>query len=379
MTTAAPTLTTAPALRALQLLTAVLLVLHAALVVALCLLDLPSGPLGVVAAGAAVICAVLAAALFLMDLAPRLSMAPGVLAAAGAGAALTASAAGQAGGGQLWPWVTPLALIAAADLAVTRGRKVPVALLGACTAGAVTAVATENWWTGLTAAVVFVLCLAAMLAQLWVQEVAEHSDRARRGAVSAERDRFAAELHDIQGHTLQVIVLKSELAARLAAADPARAAAEMRQVETLAREALRDTREVVQGYRPVSLTAEIANAVRILAAAGVQCPTPDPVRVRPDHERLLALLVREATTNVLRHSAATRAEIVLTGAGLTIVNDAPLAGSDSGGGLAALAGRFAAAGGELTWRRGDDDFTVSATLAIDGVAQPGRRGPVRPP
>ncbi|WP_306210139.1 sensor histidine kinase [Actinoplanes sp. RD1] len=325
MTAAVPALPPASALRALRLFTTGSLLAVAGFVAVLCLRDLPAGALGEVARAAVLVSTPLAAALFVMGLHPRLSRAPGVLTFAAAAAALTACVAGQAGGGQLWPWVTPSALVAAAALAHAPDRKAPVSLLVAGVTGAATAAATGDWWTGVTGAVAYLLCLAALLAQLWVQQVAERADQARRGAVTAERDRFAAELHDIQGHTLQVIVLKSELAARLAGADPGRAAAEMRQVETLAREALRDTREVVHGYRPVSLTDEIANAARILAAAGVQCHTPSSIHVSPEHERLLALLVREATTNMLRHSTATRAGIIHTAGSLTIVNDAPLA------------------------------------------------------
>ena len=191
------------------------------------------------------------------------------------------------------------------------------------------------------------------------------------GSVAGERLRFAAELHDIQGHSLQVIALKSELAARLVADDPARAVAEMREVESLARQALRDTREVAHGYRTVSLTTEIANATRVLAAAGVSCTTSSSLPVVPPAaERLLGLVVREATTNVIRHSRAARAEITLTPQGdavrLLVTNDAALVSTPetavTGGGLAGLADRFAAAGGTLTWHRDADTFTVTAEV-----------------
>ena len=176
----------------------------------------------------------------------------------------------------------------------------------------------------------------------------------RDEAVSGERLRFAADLHDIQGHSLQVIALKSELAARLAFADPARAVAEMREVEVLARQALGDTREVVRGYREVSLEQEIGNARRVLAAAGVDCQivrAPELPRLSGPDEHLLGLIVREGTTNVIRHSQANRAEIALTagadGTRLRFVNDAPLAApaDGPGGGLAGLAARFEGAGG----------------------------------
>ncbi|TMR05036.1 histidine kinase, partial [Nonomuraea turkmeniaca] len=158
------------------------------------------------------------------------------------------------------------------------------------------------------------------LGMLWAWDVAERLNAARRLsaelAVKDERLRFAADLHDIQGHHLQVIALKSELAARLAGADPARAAEEMNEVRRLAADALRDTRAVVQGYRRVTLEEEIANATRVLAAAGIDArmeldPAAAPGLLPDPGRRLLGLVMREATTNVLRHSRARQAEVSL--------------------------------------------------------------------
>ncbi len=304
----------------------------------------------------------------------------------GAVAGLAACLGAQAAGGELWPWVLPPALVTGAAMTATGWPRLPVAGLGVTLTGIGTGAVTADWWTGATAAAATALCIGSVMAQVWMWDVATATDRARRGeaaaAVVAERLRFAAELHDIQGHSLQVIVLKSELAARLAQADPGRAATEMREVETLARDALRDTREVVHGYRAVSLGTEVANAVRVLAAAGVDCATRlagDPA-VPAGHERLFALVVREATTNIIRHSAAARAAITVDAAAdglrLTVTNDAPLpavpatpggtagstAGGTAGGGLDGLAQRVAAAGGRLDRRRGAETFEVVATL-----------------
>ncbi|MCF4120911.1 histidine kinase [Antribacter sp. KLBMP9083] len=223
----------------------------------------------------------------------------------------------------------------------------------------------------------------AMVGMLHAWQVAARLDDARRLAgelaVADERLRFAADLHDIQGHHLQVIALKSELAARLAEADPTRAAEQMREVQQLAGDALRETRALVQGYRRTTLDAEIANASRVLAAAGVN------VRADVDADlaaslthgprSLLGLVVREATTNVLRHSRATRAAIVLVpddaGARLVIDNDGAggtwpgggRAGTGDGTGLASLAERLDAVGGRLSWTSEDDRFVVTATVA----------------
>jgi two-component system, NarL family, sensor histidine kinase DesK len=226
---------------------------------------------------------------------------------------------------------------------------------------------------------------ATLLGLLWGWEVAARLERARRLsaelAVADERLRFAADLHDIQGHHLQVIALKSELAARLADADPARAAAEMREVQQLATEALQDTRAVMQGYRRTSLDAEIANATRVLAAAGIDArlqvdPAANTDRLSETSRNLLGLLMREATTNVLRHSQARRTEVdyrVEAGmARLRVGNDGAVAGPSAsrGTGLDMLAERLAAVGGTLTREHQGDRFVVAVSLPLDASTGP---------
>ncbi|GAA1550892.1 hypothetical protein GCM10009678_37250 [Actinomadura kijaniata] len=225
----------------------------------------------------------------------------------------------------------------------------------------------------------------AVLGPLWAWDVAARLDGARRLsaelAVREERLRFSADLHDIQGHHLQVIALKSELAARLAAADPARAATEMAEVHTLAVTALQDTRALVQGYRRTTLDEEIANATRVLTAADIDARTdpspgdPGPGDLPPATRHLLGLVMRETVTNILRHSHARNARVAYAvtaaEARLTITNDgvptpdaAPGTASD-GTGLTTLADRLRAAGGTLTWERTDDRFTVTAVVPTE--------------
>jgi two-component system, NarL family, sensor histidine kinase DesK len=226
---------------------------------------------------------------------------------------------------------------------------------------------------------------ATMLGILWGWEVAARLERARRLsaelAVKDERLRFAADLHDIQGHHLQVIALKSELAARLAQTDPARAAVEMQQVQRPSTEALRDTRAVVQGYRRTSLDEEIANATRVLAAADIDArmqldADTDSDRLSETSRHLLGLVVREATTNVLRHSQAERAQVdyrVAAGvAQLRMGNDGAVdqPGASPGSGLRTLAERLVAAGGTLTWEQDGDRFVVVASLPLDARTGP---------
>lgn len=233
---------------------------------------------------------------------------------------------------------------------------------------------------GVITAVVLVASLSTIIwVQWWAFDVARQLERARRLtaelAVARERLRFAAELHDIQGHHLQVIALKSELAARLNAKRPEAATALMREVQGLAHDALRDTREVVAGYRRMSVRGEITNATRVLGAAGIDASAalpPGEPRWRPEVERELGLLVREATTNLLRHATPSRAEFALTATdtavALRVHNDGAEAAGGGGvdsTGLTGLRDRFTAAGGSLDWRQVDGEFTVSARLPLE--------------
>lgn len=217
------------------------------------------------------------------------------------------------------------------------------------------------------------------LGMLWAWDIAARLTQTRRLAaelaVKDERLRFAADLHDIQGHHLQVIALKSELAARLVEADPARAAAEMKEVQRLSTDALQDTRALVQGYRRTTLDAEIANAARVLASAGIDTRLERgrdaDERALPETGRhLLGLVMREATTNVLRHSQARQAEVdyqVTDGiARLRVGNDGAAGppGAGTGSGLRTLAERLDAAGGTLSWEHDGDRFEVAASLPV---------------
>jgi two-component system sensor histidine kinase DesK len=126
----------------------------------------------------------------------------------------------------------------------------------------------------------------------------------------AERERIARDLHDLLGHTLSVIVLKAEVASKLADRDPARAAREIREVEAISREALNEVRAAVTGYRAGGLSGELTRLSDALRSAGIEVETStEPVPLSAAQEGVLALSVREAVTNVLRHSAARRCRI----------------------------------------------------------------------
>jgi two-component system sensor histidine kinase DesK len=122
----------------------------------------------------------------------------------------------------------------------------------------------------------------------------------------AERERIARDLHDVLGHTLSVITLKSELAGKLIDRDPQRAGKEIREVEQISRQALSDVRDAIRGYRSQGLVAELAQAKTTLETAGltVQCDAATTMKLPAVQESVLSLAVREAVTNVVRHAQA---------------------------------------------------------------------------
>jgi two-component system sensor histidine kinase DesK len=183
-------------------------------------------------------------------------------------------------------------------------------------------------------------------ALLAAREAAEHL------AAIAERERIARDLHDLLGHTLSVIVIKSELAAKLADRDPVRASAEIRDVERISRTALQEVRRAIHGFRGESVEQELATGKASLAAAGVELVTSvGRLDLPPEVERALALGVREALTNVIRHSKATRCEVSAEyrpGTISLIVQDNGIGGSGAEGtGLSGMRTRLAEVGGEV--------------------------------
>lgn len=129
----------------------------------------------------------------------------------------------------------------------------------------------------------------------------------------AERERIARDLHDVLGHTLSVITLKSELAGKLIDRDPKRAGKEIREVEEISRKALSDVRDAIRGYRSKGLAAELAQAKTTLETAGltVQCDASTSMQIPAMQESVLSLAVREAVTNVVRHARASNCRMRL--------------------------------------------------------------------
>jgi two-component system, NarL family, sensor histidine kinase DesK len=203
-------------------------------------------------------------------------------------------------------------------------------------------------------------------------ELAEAREELARNAVAEERLRFARDLHDLLGHSLSLIALKSELAGRLAEADPARARAEMADVEAAARRALAEVRDAVSGYRQVSCAQALAEARSALSGAGIAVRVPARVPTLPGPvDAALGWVVREATTNVLRHSGARSVTVSLADDGaeavLTVADDGrgPTDDSEPGSGLAGLSERVGALGGRLTGGAGPDGgYELRAVLPL---------------
>lgn len=175
-----------------------------------------------------------------------------------------------------------------------------------------------------------------------------------RLAVTDERLRIARDLHDLLGHSLSVINLKSELAAKLVAHDPARAQAELADVQAVGRKALAEVREAVQGYRQLALDDALAGARTALSAAGIAYELDGaPAELPADVEEVFAWAVREGTTNVVRHSNAARCAVrIRDGEGeatLEVEDDgaSPPAVPQVGSGLTGLAERAAMLRGRL--------------------------------
>jgi two-component system, NarL family, sensor histidine kinase DesK len=170
-------------------------------------------------------------------------------------------------------------------------------------------------------------------------------------AVQNERARIAGDLHDILGHSLTVVTVKAELAQRLLDIDIERARKELADLEALARDALSDVRATAMGMRGISLPGEIAAAREALAAANVEADLPGVADEVPSRNReLFAWTIREAVTNIVRHSNATQAQVKL-GAGSIEILDNGVGGTvvtGDGQGLKGLRRRADALGAHLT-------------------------------
>lgn len=168
----------------------------------------------------------------------------------------------------------------------------------------------------------------------------------------AERERIARDMHDVLGHTLSVIILKSELAGKLIDKDPERAKSEIRDVEQTSRQALADVRNTIRGYRVESLCEELKQAKATLETAGVSVKSEtEKVNLTPAQESIAALIVREAVTNVVRHAAAQTCVLRLTSVKdkclIEIQDDGRGCNGAEGNGTRGMRERIVALGGTL--------------------------------
>lgn len=187
-------------------------------------------------------------------------------------------------------------------------------------------------------------------------------------AIAHERMRFAGDLHDIQGHTLHVIKLKAALAQRLAGVDPERTATELGEIRHLVDDTIERTRELAYARHQIEFSAELENARRLCEAAGIDVEVQHDGGTAIVAHPLLSHVLREATTNLLRHADPTRVSITASPWRVEVANDGVPDGAEPElRGLARLRERIETAGGELRVERKPGHFVVSAALDAQGT------------
>ncbi|MGA6220431.1 sensor histidine kinase [Streptomyces umbrinus] len=275
-------------------------------------------------------------------------------------------------------------------MALGMSRRHVLALLGGFTAGTGAAaflVGMPTYSALATMAGVLLIggfiCLASLFS-VWLLKAVLELDAARetrtRLAVAEERLRFGRDLHDVMGRNLAVIALKSELAVQLARRERPEAVEQMIEVQRIARESQKEVREVVRGYREVDLGVELLGAQGVLTAAGVECTVTGSASELPSAvQSALGWVVREATTNVLRHGDAGHCRVSLQVKGarvvLTVENDGvekdrvPSTPTSKGSGLAGLRERLSAVDGTLEAGPVDGDlFRVVAEVPLPATS-----------
>ncbi|MFI6942154.1 sensor histidine kinase [Streptomyces sp. NPDC050418] len=233
----------------------------------------------------------------------------------------------------------------------------------------------------LTLMIGFAMCGVRQLVRTTI-ELREARATVAELAANQERLRLARDLHDLLGHSLSLITLKSELAGRMLPAHPGKAAEQVADIERVSRQALVDVREAVTGYRRATLAGELAGARTALTAAGVTANVPSAAPDLPTAaEEVLAWALREAVTNVVRHSGATRCTVTLAvhapHCELTVEDNGTGGAGTPGNGLTGLTERLAAVGGTLESGPGRKGFRLVARVpaASAGEGAPGPQAP----
>jgi two-component system sensor histidine kinase DesK len=272
-------------------------------------------------------------------------------------------------------WLPTWVLLAIVAPSVLRGR-----VLFAALALAVAGVALAAWHLTDDATTVqvqsFVVALAGacttsfMRLMETVEELHRTRDELAHVAVAEERDRFSRDLHDLLGHTLSVMVVKAQAVRRLARTDPDQVVAHAADIEDVGRQALGDVRRAVDALRSPCLADELENARRALTAAGVETTVlGEGLELPDDVDAAFAWVVREGTTNVLRHSAAAHCRIELADGGdlrVTVSDDGigspTVAGDGRSSGLDGLRRRLVATGGRLEVEPEVEGFRLTAVV-----------------
>lgn len=270
---------------------------------------------------------------------------------------------------------------------MTRSMRLYLSILALQTVGIVieTAIFHLQWWTafmGILFSVIVGLSNFAYSRQRRAEfQLSRANDEIEHLAQAAERERIARDLHDLLGHTLTVIAIKSELANRILPIDPARAAQEMRDVEQTARKALAEVREAVTGYRSEGITTEVMRARQSLAAANVQLTTSiETVELTPAQADVLCLSLREAVTNIVRHATASAATLRLQTDGqrvrLQVEDNGVGPARTEGNGLRGMRERVAKVEGFVTVKRAEPtgtSLTVLLPLTAEATVGVGER------
>jgi two-component system, NarL family, sensor histidine kinase DesK len=207
--------------------------------------------------------------------------------------------------------------------------------------------APDHWWP-------FALTLQGMLIAAGTTFAAREALENERDLRVAERERIARDLHDVLGHTLSSIALKAELAGRVFHDQPQRALAEINEVEQISRDALEDVRNAIHGYYAGDIRTEFERAESMLHAAGIQTERRfELITMDPAQERVLALALREAVTNVVRHAKAKLCKLALYRSDaayrLEVADDGCGGSIGEGIGVRSIRTRVEAVGGSVAW------------------------------
>lgn len=213
--------------------------------------------------------------------------------------------------------------------------------------------------------------LLGLLGFSYLIELGERADVARASlALSEEREEIARDVHDVLGHSLTVITLKAELAQRLLEIDPARAGAEMEAIAQLSRASLAEVRSTVTRLRVPDFSGEIEGAGRALQTAGIRAELPEAqsaLAVAGVNAKLFSWVLREAVTNMVRHSGANAARVRLSATGLDILDNGVGVGDARGNGLTGMAQRVAASGGSVVIEAAPEQWLAENPNPAGGV------------